>query len=82
MKEITIYTTLTCPFCYKAKRLLSKLGVSYNEISVDLKPKLREEMAAKAGKTSVTQICKLFWDKRLRCFVGSIVVVVIHARLQ
>ena len=56
MKEVTIYTTLTCPFCFKAKRLLNKLGVSFNEISVDLKPKLREEMAAKAGKTSVPQI--------------------------
>jgi len=40
MKEVTIYTTLTCPFCYKAKRLLNKLGVSYKEISVDLKPRL------------------------------------------
>jgi len=56
MKEVTIYTTLTCPFCYKAKRLFNKLGVSYNEISVDLKPKLRAELAAKAGKTSVPQI--------------------------
>ncbi len=56
MKEVTIYTTLTCPFCYKAKRLLNKLGVSYKEISVDLKPRLREEMAVKAGKTSVPQI--------------------------
>ena len=56
MKNVTIYTTLTCPYCFRAKRLLKKLDVPYNEISVDFKPKLRSEMASKAGKTSVPQI--------------------------
>ena len=56
MKEVTIYTTRLCPFCYKAKSLLKKLEVSFNEISIDLNPKLKEEMVAKAGKTSVPQI--------------------------
>ena len=56
MKEVTIYTTLTCPFCYKAKALLTELNIPFNEISVDLKPKLRAEMASKAGRTSVPQI--------------------------
>tara|TARA_Y100000389_G_scaffold162869_1_gene165849 strand:+ start:46996 stop:47247 length:252 start_codon:yes stop_codon:yes gene_type:complete len=56
MKEVTIYSTLVCPYCYKAKRLLNKLEISFTEISVDFKPKLREKMAAKAGKTSVPQI--------------------------
>ncbi|MDG0965870.1 MAG: glutaredoxin 3 [SAR86 cluster bacterium] len=56
MKGVTIYTTMTCPFCFKAKGLLNELNIPFNEISVDLKPKLREEMAAKAGRTSVPQI--------------------------
>ena len=56
MKEVTIYTTRLCPFCYKAKSLLNKLEVSFNEIPIDLNPKLKEDMAAKAGKTSVPQI--------------------------
>ena len=56
MKEVTIFTTKTCPYCYKAKRLLKKLNIVYKEISVDFNPKLRSEMAAKAGKTSVPQI--------------------------
>ncbi len=56
MKEVTIFTTKTCPYCYKAKRLLKKLNIVYKEISVDFNPKLRAEMAAKAGKTSVPQI--------------------------
>tara|TARA_E500000178_G_scaffold178482_1_gene177162 strand:+ start:132 stop:383 length:252 start_codon:yes stop_codon:yes gene_type:complete len=56
MKEVTIYTTRLCPFCYKAKSLLKKLEVSFNEISIDLNPTFKEEMVAKAGKTSVPQI--------------------------
>lgn len=56
MKQVTIYTTMTCPYCYKAKGLLKDLGIAFNEISVDLKPSLRAEMVAKAGKTSVPQI--------------------------
>lgn len=53
MKTVTIYTTMTCPFCYKAKGLLKKKGIDFKEISVDLNSKLRAEMAEKAGKTSV-----------------------------
>ena len=56
MKEIIIYTTKTCPYCYKAKRLLKKLGIPYEEISVDFNSKLRAKMASMAGKTSVPQI--------------------------
>jgi glutaredoxin 3 len=56
MKAVTIYTTMTCPFCYKAKRLMKKQGIEFNEISVDLNSTLRAEMAQKAGKTSVPQI--------------------------
>ena len=56
MKKVIIYSSLTCPYCYKAKKLLNKLKISFTEISVDSKPKIREEMAIKAGKTSVPQI--------------------------
>ena len=56
MKEVIIYTTKTCPYCYKAKRLLKKLGIPYEEISVDFNSKLRAKMASMAGKTSVPQI--------------------------
>ena len=56
MKDVIIYTTKTCPFCYKAKRLLKGLDITYQEISVDFNSKLRAEMASRAGKTSVPQI--------------------------
>ena len=56
MKDVIIYTTKTCPYCYKAKSLLKSLNVSYHEVSVDFNSKLRAEMASRAGKTSVPQI--------------------------
>ena len=56
MKDVTIYTTMTCPYCYRAKSLFKKLSVPYKEISVDFKPSLRADMAEKAGRTSVPQI--------------------------
>ena len=56
MKDVIIYTTKTCPYCYKAKSLLKSLDIRYKEVSVDFNSKLRAEMASKAGKTSVPQI--------------------------
>ena len=56
MKAVTIYTTKTCPYCYKAKGLFKELGIEFEEISVDFNSSLRAEMADKAGKTSVPQI--------------------------
>ena len=46
MKTVTIYTTMTCPFCYKAKGLLKKKGIDFKEISVDLNSKLRAEISS------------------------------------
>lgn len=53
---VTIYTTRFCPYCLRAKHLLSSKGVNFNEIPVDSQPALRAEMSAKAGRTSVPQI--------------------------
>ena len=53
---VVIYTTRFCPFCVRAKHLLNKKGVDYQEIPVDGAPQLRQEMARKAGRTSVPQI--------------------------
>lgn len=56
MPDILIYTSATCPYCMRAKGLLSQKGVSFQEISVDGKPDIRADMAQKAGRTSVPQI--------------------------
>ncbi|KRE14859.1 glutaredoxin [Bosea sp. Root483D1] len=57
MPQVTIYTTGWCPYCHAAKALLTKKGIAFEEIGVDGKPELRQEMTAKAGgRTSVPQI--------------------------
>ena len=49
MKNVTIYTTRVCPYCIRAKRLLEKKGVSYEELKVDINPELVEEAVEKSG---------------------------------
>ena len=56
MTGVVIYTTRWCPFCIPAKALLDRKGVSYQEIPVDGDPTARQQMALKAGKTSVPQV--------------------------
>ena len=54
--NVIIYTTAYCPYCVRAKMLLDKKGVSYEEIAVDRQPDKRIEMEMKSGGTSVPQI--------------------------
>ena len=56
MKPVLIYTSALCGYCVRAKQLLQRKGVAFDEISVDGKPDVRAEMVRKAGKTSVPQI--------------------------
>ncbi|MBA1193788.1 glutaredoxin 3 [Pseudomonas entomophila] len=56
MKPVLIYSSDYCPYCIRAKQLLTHKGVDFEEIRVDGKPQLRAEMSQKAGRTSVPQI--------------------------
>ena len=57
MAVVEIYTTKTCPYCVRAKKLLDAKGVSYQEIDVSEDQNLRQFMVEKAGgRTSVPQI--------------------------
>ena len=63
-KNITIYTSSLCGFCYSAKSLLKKKNIPFEEIDVDLDYKKRDEMIKKSGgKTSVPQI--FFKDRHI-----------------
>ena len=55
-KEVTIYTSAVCPFCYWAKDLLQKKSVSYQEIRIDLEQGQAEVMVQRSGRMSVPQI--------------------------
>ena len=49
MKPVTIYTTPICPYCARAKSLLKKKGVSFEEVDVMMNVKAREHMLEKSG---------------------------------
>jgi len=56
-QSVLMYTTAICPYCIRAKQLLSARGVSaIEEIRVDLDPARRDEMVQKTGLRSVPQI--------------------------
>ena len=56
MKKIVIYTTTICPYCVRAKALLKRKGLNYEEISAN-DEKVRDDMIKKAGgRRSVPQI--------------------------
>ena len=55
--KVEIYTTMFCPYCYAAKRLLKKKNIEYTEIDVTMKHELREKMTIRAGgRRTVPQI--------------------------
>lgn len=56
MKSVTVYTTNYCPYCIRAKDLLKRKGVAYQEINVE-DDEARASMVKKAGgRQTVPQI--------------------------
>ncbi|MDX1918983.1 MAG: glutaredoxin 3 [Candidatus Caenarcaniphilales bacterium] len=55
-KEVEIYTTTYCPYCVKAKTLLTRKGVAYKEISVDDDVERTKMIERTGGARTVPQI--------------------------
>jgi glutaredoxin 3 len=54
---VLMYTTAVCPFCTRAKQLLTARGVAQiEEVRIDLDPVRREEMMEKTKRRTVPQI--------------------------
>jgi glutaredoxin 3 len=53
---IVVYTTGWCPYCQRARALLTEKGLEIKEINVEEDGKLREEMIARSGRRTVPQI--------------------------
>ncbi len=54
--NVTIYTTAWCPYCARAKRLLTEKQISFAEIDVDEDSKFRAEMQQRSSRRTVPQI--------------------------
>jgi glutaredoxin 3 len=57
MARVEIYSTMFCPYCARAKSLLSRKGVTFENVDVMMEPAKRDEMVKRAGgRTTVPQI--------------------------
>jgi glutaredoxin 3 len=53
---VTVYVSDWCPYCQRAKGLLTRKNVDFSEINVEDDAKLREEMIARSNQRTVPQI--------------------------
>jgi glutaredoxin 3 len=56
MARVEVYTTPSCPFCVRAKRLLHARNIPYVEIDVSDDDALREDLVTRTGRRTVPQI--------------------------
>ncbi len=57
MARVKVYSTASCPFCDKAKQLLSKWNIPYDEAMIDSDMQARREFAEVTnGARTVPQI--------------------------
>lgn len=56
MPRIRIYTKTNCPYCVRAKALLHRKGVAFEEIDAEGNDSLRTWLAEASGQKTVPQI--------------------------
>ncbi|MBA3550685.1 NrdH-redoxin [Patescibacteria group bacterium] len=56
MKNVSIYTTVTCKYCNLAKDFFKKNNVAYNEYNVGADREKLQEMMDKSGQRGVPVI--------------------------
>lgn len=56
MARIEIYTTSYCPYCFRAKALLQRKGVTFQEIDVSDAPDKRLWLRERTGRRTVPQV--------------------------
>lgn len=54
--EVILYTTSWCPFCGRAKSLLTSKGVQWTELDIEENPDHRQAMLEASGRNTVPQI--------------------------
>jgi glutaredoxin 3 len=56
MAKVQIYSKQQCPFCVRAKGLLAKKGVAYEEIDVENDDTTRAWLVETTGQRTVPQV--------------------------
>ena len=57
MPAVKMYTTAVCPYCIRAKQLLTAKGVAHiEEVRIDTDPQARAYMMEITGRRTVPQI--------------------------
>lgn len=54
--DVVIYTKSFCPYCVRAKELLTRKGVKFKEIYLDDQPEQYDELKKRTGHMTVPQI--------------------------
>lgn len=54
--SVLVYLTEWCPFCQRAKALLTKKKVNFTEVDVDDRPELRSWLVSASGQRTVPQV--------------------------
>ena len=61
-KNVIIYTSSLCGFSYRAKSLLKKKNIPFEEIDIDLDYSMRKEMIKKSG--GISSVPQIFYGNR------------------
>ena len=56
MSSVQIYATAICPYCVRARHLLARKGIPYEEIRVDRDREQLKVMIRRSNRTTVPQI--------------------------
>ena len=54
--HIVMYSASWCPYCARARSLLTRKGVSFVDIDIEAQPGQPEEMIRRSGRHTVPQI--------------------------
>ncbi len=56
MANVTLYTKDRCAHCANAKRLLTALGIEFDEVNITDDPALELQLVSQTGQRTVPQI--------------------------
>jgi glutaredoxin 3 len=54
--EVLLYVTSWCPYCRRAKALLTKKGLAFTEVDIEASAENRKAMIDVSGRSTVPQI--------------------------